>query len=227
MGSTEGDTPEGEQNRGENGQRQPKPSTNWLRASFGNPDNLPRHLTALFTLLLAIFAYQAWTEAQRETRALEGELTALEADQRPYLGLANFIEQPLFVAQSNQAPLGQVVWKWQYMNYGRGIAYNVHFRDFIKVGDERYQPSYGGTGESVSLATAMPPGRVAFATAISRPGLSQENFAQLLQKDFQIGILIELEYTDTFRRETFTDVVCLERLATGAIAFRPPEGCKK
>jgi len=227
MGSGEGDTLQGDENRGENEHGQRKPIRNWFRASFLNPDNLPRHLTALFTLLLAVFAFEAWTEAQRETHALQGELAVLEADQRPYIGLANFIEQPLFVAQSNQAPLGQVVWKWQYMNYGRGIAYNVRFRDFIKVGDERYQPSYGGTGEQVSLATAMPPGRVAFATAVSHPGLSQENFAQLLQKDFQIGILIELEYTDAFRRETFKDVVCLERLATGAIAFRPPEDCKK
>jgi hypothetical protein len=43
---------------------------------------------ALVTLLLAVFAYDAWKESQKSTAALEGQLNATLAGQRPWVDFA-------------------------------------------------------------------------------------------------------------------------------------------
>src|ERR1700730_7097718 len=60
----------------------------WLAASFRNPYHLPHHLTWLFTMVLAIFAYYAWNEATRGTRAMQGQLDEMKKSftvDRPYV----------------------------------------------------------------------------------------------------------------------------------------------
>jgi hypothetical protein len=75
----------------------------WLGESFGNPDNLPSFLAALFTLLLAIFAYYAWSEATRSTRALQDQLDVLRAEQRAWIAPKGFIQTPAnFIAKIDQ-----------------------------------------------------------------------------------------------------------------------------
>src|ERR1700730_2672191 len=57
----------------------------WIWVSVRNPDNIPIYLTALFTAFLATFAYYAWDEATRGTRAMQGQLHEMEAEQRPWI----------------------------------------------------------------------------------------------------------------------------------------------
>jgi hypothetical protein len=60
-----------------------------LRTSLAEPNNFPNFLIAIFTLLLSIFAYEAWTEAQRGTQALRDTLKAqislLDLSTRPII----------------------------------------------------------------------------------------------------------------------------------------------
>ena len=91
----------------------------WLTSSVSDPHNLPHWLTSIFTLVLAVFACYAWLESQRVTKALEGQLAALKAEQRPFLWLSN-MEQPSFNKQN-----GQIWINYVYKNYGKGIAYNI------------------------------------------------------------------------------------------------------
>src|ERR1019366_9899951 len=58
----------------------------WIRISVMNPDNLPVYLTAIFTAFLVVFAYYAWDEATRGTKAMQGQLEILKNDQRPWVG---------------------------------------------------------------------------------------------------------------------------------------------
>jgi hypothetical protein len=144
------------------------------------------------------------------------------ADQRPYIS-PNDLGSPRFFMTPNNG--GQVVWSYQFHNYGRGLAKDVSFRQFIKVGDEHYQPSYGSTGPS--KASPIPGSKIVFATVVSRPGFSQEEFNRFLGVDGGIGILIQFHYFGTVSKTEFEDTFCLQRLASGAIAYRQPEECPK
>jgi hypothetical protein len=66
------------------GERGPRRALRWLRTSFSEPDNLPLHLTWLFTVVLAVFAYGAWREAVKGTLAIQGQLDAMRSEQRPW-----------------------------------------------------------------------------------------------------------------------------------------------
>ena len=50
---------------------------NFAKASFTKPDNFPLHLTWIATVGLAAFAYYAWQESQRGTRAMESQIGAI------------------------------------------------------------------------------------------------------------------------------------------------------
>lgn len=64
----------------------------WLIQSISHPANFPHYLTAVFTLLLAIFAIFAWIESRKGTAALQAQsnaqqeqLSIMRAEQRPWL----------------------------------------------------------------------------------------------------------------------------------------------
>jgi hypothetical protein len=106
----------------------------WFRNSVR--DNAPHYLTAMFTLLLVVFACYAWLEGRRGSAALEGQLAAMQADQKPLLWLIGTDPRPEFVDATHQFR-----WTWLYANIGKGIAYQVVARDYPKIGNERYQRS--------------------------------------------------------------------------------------
>lgn len=73
----------------------------WLASSFRDQHNFPHFLTALFTLLLAVFAYAAWREAihgtealRNQASALQGQLNALKAEQQAWVAVYGFAETP-------------------------------------------------------------------------------------------------------------------------------------
>jgi hypothetical protein len=85
----------------------------WFRKSVNNPNNLPHYLAALFTLALAVFACYAWLESQRGTAALQGQLTAMQIDQRPLMWVVGF-QEPDY-----DDPTGQVLWNVSFANIGK------------------------------------------------------------------------------------------------------------
>jgi hypothetical protein len=199
----------------------------WFVGSVSDPHNLPHYLTAIFTLALAVFACYAWLESQRSTQALEGQLVALKAEQRPFLWTRN-IGQPRF--ESPPIYGGQVLIDWQYMNYGRGIAYNIASVSYIRVGDGRYEPTFGLDIGPIPNKTGIqePPAKVDFSTVTSRLGFSQDYFDKLMKTDLGFGIMIDFHYSgDSAGIERYSDVICLERFATSAWTFKDPDECKK
>ena len=58
------------------------------------PNNFPHYLVAAFTLALAVFAYYAWDEATRGTKALQGQLDVLRTQQRAWVAPRGFASPP-------------------------------------------------------------------------------------------------------------------------------------
>ena len=154
----------------------------WIGASIREPNNIPAYLTAIFTALLAIFAYEAWEESTRGTRALEGQLRAMQSDQRPYV-TASITEQPIFYPNPATPQEGQVAWNWHIINFGRGVAYRFQFSNFMKLGNGHYELSYGRSPETnVAQGFDIPPGKPNFATVVSKPGIKLDEFNDWLKK---------------------------------------------
>jgi len=72
----------------------------------------------------------------------------------------------------------------------------------------------------------MPPGKINFNTAVSKPGVTQDEFVQAAKVDYGIGVLVKFKYSDIYGNE-FTDTVCEEHLATGAVTYSNPKECKQ
>jgi len=104
----------------------------WLGISIKNPDNLPVFLTALFTLLLVIFAYYAWSEAQIGTKAMQDQLTEMKNARRPWVSFNTGdieISRPL-TFDDNGASLD---FKVPMKNGGSSIAIGVHVEATLHV----------------------------------------------------------------------------------------------
>jgi hypothetical protein len=196
----------------------------WLVSSLKDPHHLPHFLVAGFTLLLAVFAYEAWTESKRGTEALQGQLKAMLSGQRPYLGPGSHLGTPELRSSPQQE--GRIVWQFQFRNFGPGVAREIKFRTFIKVGDGLFTPSFGS--KNPSTAADMPFSNITVTTAISAPDstLTHDRFDALMKTDFAIQVLVELEYEDIYY-EKFTSPFCLAHIATGAIVGRQPRDCEK
>ena len=80
--------------------------------------DFPHYLTALFTLALVLFAYYAWDESTRGTAALQGQLSVLRAQQRPWVGVG-FVGYP-----PDQPP------QLQFKNAGNSPAFKVSITAF-------------------------------------------------------------------------------------------------
>jgi hypothetical protein len=201
----------------------------WIVISISNPESFPHYLIAVFTLGLAIFAYKAWDESTRGTKALEDQVKAMQADQRPYIWIINRVSGPQFREFSNG--IGQVSWNFQYTNYGRSVAYQFNSRPFIKVGGNIFRPTLGtfepAPNEPVPSGSGIiPPGKIDFNTAFSPPTIAKDDFSAFLITDNAIGLLVEMRYTDAYST-VYTDAFCLSHLASGATGYRPPSDCKK
>jgi hypothetical protein len=202
----------------------------WFRTSFRH--NAPHYLTAIFTLLLVVFACSAWLEARRGSEALEGQLAAIQLDQRPLLWIIRADRRPEYLDATHQFK-----WNWFFANIGKGIAYQAVFHDYLKIGSERYQRSRDFGSDAVISQppppTTLPPFvqlrppdfLVQFHTAVSRPGIDKDFFNQQMNIDHGIGLLVEFDYADASGKTPFTNAVCIELLATGAIANKRPDEC--
>jgi hypothetical protein len=202
----------------------------WFRNSIRNPDNFPHYLTAIFTFGLAVFACYAWLESRRGSRALEGQLSTMQLDQRPLVWVIH-TEQPHYDDANRQ-----FLWKWYFANIGKGIAYRVVALDYLKIGNELYQRSYGAGRDAKVLdppppttlpPTTLPPIPPSYHTATSRPGTDKDFFDQEMNTNFGIGLLIDFQYSDASGKTIFTNSVCIERMASSSFANQNPETCLK
>jgi len=186
---------------------------------------LPRYIGAAATIGLGIFAYMAWNESTRTTAALQGQLDAMQLDQRPLLWVIN-VGNPAY-----DDTTGQVFLSWFGGNIGKGIAYNVVFDQYIKLGNERYQPGRSHGANAIELTQSqpliLPPNLQYNATVLSRPGIKKDFYTQSINTDFDMGILIDFSYSDASGKNRYTTAVCTERLVTGAFVNKPPQDCMK
>jgi hypothetical protein len=95
----------------------------WILASVRHPDNIPHYLIAAFTLALAIFACWAWLESQKGTAALEGQLKAMQAEQRPWIK----IETSVFGDFNITRGWGTIPVAFKLHNIGKSPAFNIGF----------------------------------------------------------------------------------------------------
>jgi len=194
--------------------------------SLRNTHNLPHFLVFVATLLLGVFAYMAWDESKRGTGALQGQLKAMQAGQRPYIGPGHIEKPKRELSPQNE---GQIVWNFQIRNYGPGLAREIKFHTFIRIADGQFEPSFGS--KNPSTAPDMPPPPSNFGvrtTALSAPDLmlTQDHFDKLLSTNFSIQVLVELEYKDIFNND-FTSAFCLAHIVAGEPIGRQPVECAR
>jgi hypothetical protein len=219
-GGNEG-TSENERNGSEEQRHEDKGKWQWIRASLARPDNLPHFLTALFTLILAIFAIFAWREAREGTVALRGQLEAMREEQRPRIWTQpNLLGPPAFNEQTSR-----VQWNWPNSNQGKSPAYAVRTVAYIKVGDGKFELSQASPGGE-SRIPYVAPNDSSFLTALSRTGFSKDYILAVGKTDFAFGLLVEIEYTDSTHSRKWSDVFCVVTLASGAIMRADPVECQ-
>ena len=170
----------------------------WIARSISAwPENFPHYLTAFF-----------WLEARNGTRAIEGQLAIMRMAQAAFVWRKDQLLLPVYDDKKQQ-----VTWDWYFENYGKSIAYILQLRSYMKIGDERYQPSYETLSNQTpekSQSTILPPGQSRFKTAYSRPGISREYFEKMLNSDQKLGILVEIFYSgDPSGEDTMISAVCL------------------
>jgi hypothetical protein len=217
--------PAGNENPGPN----PNPGVvfwNWFYASFFHPERITHFLTALATVALVVFAWRAWAEAQKTTTAIQGQLDTMKADQRPLVWVT-FNSPPQYNDDT-----GQVSWNWGYNNVGKGIAYNVVFMSYIKIGNEAFQKARSyNVNNSIELTPSEPVDLPPFgalqpySTIYSRPGIGKDYFTKLLNTDKGMGFLVKFHYTDASGTNSFDNATCSERLSNGAFTITPPNAC--
>jgi hypothetical protein len=165
---------------------------NWFYTSFLLPERINQFLTVLATAALVVFAWRAWTEAQNTTRAIQGQLDVMKADQRPLMWITDAEAAPQFHDDT-----GQISWSFAFNNIGRSMAYNVVWTTYIKIGNEPFQK--GRSGNSINAVELLPakPTEVPpltttrpYGTIFSRSGIGKDYFSNLLTANEGIGILV-------------------------------------
>ncbi len=154
--------------------------------------------------------------------ALKDARNDFREDRRPYIWLTNNgIGSPEFVMERNKSGFGQVLWDWHYANYGRSPAYNVSFRQYMKLGAQPFEISYGQ--KQSNSGAPIPPNKEDFATVVSKP-IKPEEFEQLMTASANQGISIRLSITYVDESGVpHESSVRLNHLNTGAISYSEAE----
>lgn len=163
-------------------------------------------------------AIAAKKQAEIAEKSSSETIKTFRLDRRPYIWLTSKLDAPgLHVGklQDANASFNQVVWNWTMVNYGKSPAHNIRFEHHIKVGDRPFT-QFGFKG--MSGGSPMPPNADWFSTTVSAPGISREEWNELLKTDRSITLRGRVLYTDD-SQESFESGFCLARLASGAIQY--------
>jgi hypothetical protein len=174
--------------------------------SFSKPENLPAHLTWIFTLLLAIFAYNAWQETRID----------FQLDQRPILDLT---DTPI-PGYKDGPDYGRIVpshFAWNYLikNYGKGAAFDVRICPFMRVGGSEFVASNNGNyGENAEIV----PTKFIWQTDVFPDAFTPEYAKSLAGEEYGLALKLVILYKDTFKT-VYTKVLCQSVLPGGAITI--------
>lgn len=168
---------------------------------------------------------KALGEARRSADASEKTLNQTQANfrdqQRPYIWLTNVPIGPGMWPPGPRRTV-QVLWSWQYTNYGKSPALHVAMHQEIKFGNGPFLPSLNGGGP-IPLTPRqgggepLPPNKFDFTSVISPP-ISSDEAIRLFRSDGGITIRMRITYTDAYKGSYETDV-CLSTLATKAVSY--------
>jgi hypothetical protein len=184
----------------------------------------PHWIIALFTFVLAVFAFFAWVESTRTTVALQGQLDVLKAQQRPFLYYADAVGGPVTGLPNFSKETGQIVWNFVYLNFGHSVAYRVSPEMYIRVGEDKFQPSLPPINKPSHID--LPPGSPKWATAFSRKGFNEDYFNSLMKQDGGIQIRVEFHYSDASLQAHYTNGFCLQHFANGSVGILAVDECQ-
>jgi hypothetical protein len=159
----------------------------------------------------------------RQLTVMQGQLDAMERDQMPYIWITDNLKLPEFRPNTGTTK-GQVVWSWEFTNFGNGRAVEITIEHFIRLGpDGVFKRAFMTTGPV--YGGDIPKGKLNFLTTVSEP-IEKADFDQLQAVDFGISVLIEMNYSGIAGKNVESSV-CLAKLATGAVAMPDHKDCKK
>jgi hypothetical protein len=186
----------------------------------------PEIILAIATLILAgIAGIQAYILATTDTStrkvadaaskaanvaeiALRTARDNFRTEQRPIVWLTNNPGSPEFMPNQQKADgTGRIIWSWHFTNYGKTPALHLSFRHFMTIENSSEQ-SYGSVSPFASAP--LPTSKDDFATVISRPGFSADQFTKLMETN-GIGISGEITYSDVYG-ESYVTTFCLRHL---------------
>jgi hypothetical protein len=191
----------------------------WRPAWWDIPSERFAFFVVIFTGALVCVGY--W-----QMSTMQGQLDAMERDQRPDITLTDKVNQPYFLAVGGplgKVGLGELIWNWEFINLGKSRAIGLKIDEFIRLEDGPFKRTYGVKGPGFSGDVS--PGRTNFATISSGPIL--EDYANsLLKKSFGVSFLMTFEYKDLLGNK-YQTAVCVSRYESGAMPFLNPEDCKE
>ena len=144
-------------------------------------------LTALGTCFLAVFAFFAWRESVRTTRAIEGQLSAMRDELRAKVAILAW-DIPRYDGEHSA-----VWWNVYYKNVGKQPAYNFRSFGYIKVGGEEFHLDEELKGLPPVEGTQLNPEEQQFVS-VTRRNITEERFNELKKTTGAMGVMIEFHY---------------------------------
>jgi hypothetical protein len=158
-----------------------------------------------------------------QLHVMRGQLDAMERDEQPNVWITDNLGLPQFRPQG-AGTKGQIVWSWNYTNFGKGRPVDLALEHFMRLGpDASFKHSFGAT--SAAYGGEIPTNKTNFGTTISEV-VEKSQFDQWMTIDFGISVLINFTYSDAVGK-SLKSSVCMAKLLTGAVAMLDPRECEK
>jgi hypothetical protein len=169
----------------------------------------------------SVAAWQAYL-TRGQLNVMQGQLDAMERDQRPIVWITNNLAVPEFKLLPDNKT--HVVWNFEYTNYGKSFAYDVRVDQFMLLEPGPFKRSSGG--KRAAIGGDLPPGgtKSNWGSIVSEP-IDRPDYERLLKIETGIVALLEFEYMDAIGKR-YTAKICFGRLLTGAIINLSVELCE-
>jgi hypothetical protein len=172
-------------------------------------------VVAFFTAALALFS--VW-----QLTVMRGQLNAMERDQQPYVWIGDKLPRPEFLPSVGTK--GEIIWTWNFTNFGKGPAKEVTIDAFLRIGKAPFKRSPNRTAPN--WVGEIPAGRTGNGAVATEPIYEQAEFNRLSATDFALSLLLEFQYFG-LNNEKIKGAVCMSKFAGGGVGIADPEDCKK
>lgn len=171
----------------------------------------------------------ATSAAQAAVIANQQSQSHFIADERPYVWVTNsgqespkYFFPPTFLLPPNfdKSKAGQIHWTVKYTNYGKSPAFHL-LTISKRISTEpngAFEMSYGFPHKVDDSGVTVPPQKEDEITIVSRPGISSDRFAKLMDMDYGISIDMRILYADSYGTKYETGM-CFTKLRSGAIQY--------